>query len=194
MKEQSLLTKPTDGVGTLVFDLETNGLLRNATRIHCASIYWVEDDNIETYNDEKYAEDPKTLPMGNHSLTTAINYLSVADVVVGHNILGFDLPLIKRIYPFFEYPPVVVDTLLLSRLYHPNLLDIDNKTDKIPQKLRGRHSLEAYGHRLGEYKGDFSKTTDWKEWSKEMQDYCEQDVAVTKKLCDYFHPYLTGSN
>ena len=196
MKEQSLLTKPTAGVGTLVFDLETNGLLRNATRIHCASIYWVEDDNIETYNDEKYAEDPKTLPMGNHSLTTAINYLSVADVVVGHNILGFDLPLIKRIYPFFEYPPVVVDTLLLSRLYHPNLLDIDKKSEwkNMPTKLYGSHSLEAYGYRLGVLKGDYGKTTDWSEWSQEMEDYCKQDVIVTKKLCEHFHPYLTGSN
>ena len=189
--------KPTTGVGTIVFDLETNGLLRNATQIHCAALYWVTDNRTEAYNDEKYSVQAKELPMGsNYSITTAINHLTDADIVVGHNIIGFDLPLIKRLYPFFEYPPVIVDTLLLSRLYHPNLLDIDKKQEwkDMPTKLYGSHSLEAYGYRLGVRKGDYGKTSDWSEWSQEMQDYCIQDVTVTKKLCDHFHPYLSGSN
>ena len=192
---QNSETKPIIGHETIVFDLETNGLLNNTTRIHCMSLYLSELDEIQTFNDEPYSRHTKELPMGsNYSITTAISHLEVADVIIGHNIIGFDIPIIKKLYPYFNPRGTIIDTLLLSRLYHPNLLDIDNKTDKIPQKLRGRHSLEAYGHRLGEYKGDFSKTTDWKKWSQEMQDYCEQDVAVTKKLCDYFHPYLTGSN
>ena len=32
------------------------------------------------------------------------------------------------------------------------------------------------------YKDTFGKTTDWQEWSQEMQDYCEQDVRVTERL------------
>jgi len=196
LTKQSSLTKPTDGVGTIVFDLETNGLLRNATRIHCATLYWIEEDQTETYNDERYSTQAKELPMANRAITTAITNLSVADTVVGHNILGFDLPLIKRLYPFFKYPPIIVDTLLLSRLYHPNLLDIDKKNEwkDMPTKLYGSHSLEAYGYRLGEHKGDYGKTADWSEWSQEMEDYCKQDVIVTKKLCEHFHPYLIGSN
>ena len=63
----------------------------------------------------------------------------------------------------------------------------------MPVQLYGRHSLESYGYRLGEFKGNFSKTTDWKNWSEEMQEYCIQDVVVTKKLCEHFHPYLTGA-
>ena len=189
--------KPTTGIGTLVIDTETNGLLRNATRLHCVSLYWVEEDRTESFNDEPYAKNPKDLPMAGgagYSITTAVSWITMANMVVGHNIVGFDLPLIKRLYPFFEYPPVIVDTLLLSRLYHPNLYDIDKKNEwkDMPTKLYGSHSLEAYGYRLGEYKGDYGKTTDWSEWSQEMQDYCEQDVVVTKKLCDHFHPYLSG--
>ena len=192
------LTKPTTGIGTLVVDTETNGLLRNATRIHCVSIYWSEEDRTESFNDEPYAKEPKDLPMAGgsgYSITTAVTWISMAERVVGHNLIGFDLPLIKRLYPFFTYPPVIVDTLLLSRLYHPNLYDIDKKQEwkDMPNKLYGSHSLEAYGYRLGEHKGDYGKTTDWSEWSQEMQDYCEQDVVVTKKLCDHFHPYLSGS-
>ena len=193
-------------MGPIVFDLETNGLLHDATRIHCVALHWCEDDRTETFNDEKYAESPKDLPMGaNYSITTALSYLETADYLIGHNIIGFDIPVIKSIYPWFSPSGILVDTLLLSRLYHPNLLDIDQPKDKytgerttrwenMPVQLHGRHSLEAYGYRLGEYKGNFGKTTDWKEWSQEMQDYCKQDVIVTTKLCEHFHKYLTGSN
>ena len=109
--------------------------------------------------------------------------------------IGFDIPVIRSIFPWFIPPDNCVDTLLLSRLYHPNMMSIDQKHrwQNMPLQLYGRHSLESYGYRLGEYKGNFSKTTDWKEWSQEMEDYCVQDVQVTKKLCEHFHPYLIGS-
>ncbi len=195
MKKQSSLIKPSNGAGTVIFDLEANGLVNDATRIHCISLYWSDTDISETFNDEKYSEKAKELPMGsNYSITTALTQLEVADVLVGHNIIGYDIPLIKRIYHWFNPRGIIVDTLLLSRLYHPNLFDIDKRHNwkHMPLQLYGRHSLEAYGYRLGEYKGNFGKTSDWKEWSREMQDYCEQDVLVTRKLCDHFHPYLTG--
>ena len=183
-------------MGAIIFDLETNGLLNDATRIHCVALNWCEDDRIESFNDEKYAESPKELPMGgNYSVTTALGWRETADVLIGHNIIGFDLPIIKRLYPWFNPSATIVDTLLLSRLYHPNLLDIDKQHNwkHMPLQLYGRHSLEAYGYRLGEYKGDFAKTNDWSDWSQEMEDYCKQDVVVTTKLCKHFHPYLTGS-
>lgn len=195
-----LSTKPTTGVGTIVFDLETNGLIHDATRIHCVALHWGEDDRTETFNDEPYGDGTfdikEDAPMGgNYSITTALGYLECADVLVGHNIVSFDIPVIKRIYPWFNPRGTVVDTLLLSRLYHPNLFDIDQNHNwkHMPLQLYGRHSLEAYGYRLGEYKGNFGKTTDWKNWSQEMQDYCEQDVVVTTKLCKHFLPYLSGS-
>ena len=190
-----LLTKPTSGVGAIVFDLEANGLLNDATRIHCIALHWCENNISESYNDEKYSESPKELPMASgHSITTALSWLETADILIGHNIIGFDIPVAKSLYNWFNPIGVVVDTLLLSRLYHPNLLDIDKKAKwDMPSKLWCRHSLEAYGYRLGERKGEFSKTTDWSEWSQEMEDYCVQDVVVTKKLCDHFHPYLSGS-
>ena len=183
-----------------MFDLETNGLLNDATHIHCVALHWGEDDRTESFNDEPYGDGTfcikEDAPMGgNYSITTALSYLEVADVLVGHNIIGFDIPVIKRIYPWFNPRGCVIDTLVLSRLYHPNLLDIDKKHNwkHMPLQLYGRHSLESYGYRLGEYKGNFAKTTDWKDWSQEMQDYCEQDVIVTTKLCEHFHKYLNGS-
>jgi len=126
----------------------------------------------------------------------AVQEIEMADNIVGHNIVGFDLPIIKSIYNWFKPTGNIVDTLLLSRLYHPNLFDIDKRQawKDMPTKMYGRHSLESYGYRLGEYKGNFAKDTDWKAWSQEMEDYCAQDVKVTERLCDHFHPYLIGSN
>ena len=190
-------TRPTTGTGPVIFDLETNGLLNTATRIHCLTIHWLDDDITQSFNDEPYTKNPKELPMGSgYSITTGISWLEVADILIGHNSIGFDIPIIKKFYPWFNPRGTIVDTLLLSRLYHPNLLDIDKKRcwNHMPLQLYGRHSLESYGYRLNEYKGNFAKTTDWKEWSQEMQDYCEQDVVVTNKLCKHFHRYLIGSN
>jgi len=170
---------------TLIFDLETNGLLYDLSRIHCLVIYDIEADQTLVYNDEGDTE----------PIVRGISRLEEADSIVGHNIIGYDIPAIKKLYPWFEPEGQVIDTLLLSRLYHTDLLAIDKKRNwaGMPAKLYGRHSLEAYGYRLGEFKGDFGKTSDWKIWSQEMQEYCVQDVTVTRKLCEHFRPYLTGA-
>ena len=169
----------------LVFDIETDGLLDDITKIHCIVIHDTEEQTTIRYNDEGTAE----------PLSRAVTILEGADCISGHNIIGYDIPVIKNLYPWFSPRGIIIDTLILSRLYHPNLLDIDKKHvwNHMPLQLYGRHSLEAYGYRLNEYKGNFSKTTDWKEWSQELQDYCVQDVKVTRKLWNHFLPYLNGS-
>lgn len=170
---------------TLVFDLESNGLLNDVTRIHCLVIYEQESDTTLVYNDE-----------GDHEpITRGVQRLEDADVIIGHNIIGYDIPCLRKIYPWFSPTALVVDTLLLSRLYHTDMMAIDmsRKVNTMPTQLYSRHSLEAWGHRLLEYKGSFGKHTDWQEWSQEMQDYCVQDVNVTRKLCDHFQKYLNGS-
>ena len=171
---------------TLVFDLESNGLLNDVTKIHCLVIYEQETGETIAYNDEGNAE----------PITRGVQRLEDADVIVGHNVIGYDIPCLRKIYSWFSPTAMVVDTLLLSRLYHTDMLNIDQtrKFKQMPLQLYGRHSLESYGYRLGEYKGSFGKDTDWQEWSQEMQDYCVQDVNVTRKLCDHFHKYLSGSN
>ena len=94
-------TKPMSGkVGPVVFDLETNGLSFTSEdpRIHCIAIHWAEDERTEVFNDEKYSTSAKDLPMGsNYSITTALSNLEVADVIVGHNIIGYDLPYIRHL-------------------------------------------------------------------------------------------------
>ena len=168
----------------LVFDCETNGLLHDVSTIHCIAIYDSQKEETFVFNDRGGKCSP---------ITEALHWLTTADVIAGHNIIGYDLPVLRKVYPWFKYDGDVLDTLVLSRLYHPNLMEIDKKRQwrHMPLQLYGRHYLEAYGYRLGEYKGDFGKNSDWQEWSQEMQDYMVQDVNVTTKLCEHFRPYLT---
>lgn len=169
----------------LIFDIETNGLLYNVSSIHCLVIHDTETNKTMVFNDEGSA-DP---------IVRGVQLLEDADLVVGHNIIGYDLPVLRKLYGWFGRTGDCLDTLLLSRLYHPNLMEIDkqNNWEGMPLKLYGSHGLEAYGYRLKEHKGTFAKETDWSGWSQDMQDYCVQDVKVTTKLCDHFHPYLNGS-
>lgn len=168
----------------IIFDLETDGLLHEVSRIHCLALYDTTDDSTIVYNDIGTKE----------PIVRGVQRLEDEAVIVGHNIVGFDIPVLRKFYPWFSRKSGVVDTLILSRLYHADMMAVDKRrcVPNMPMNLYGRHSLEAYGYRLGEYKGQFGKTTDWKEWSQEMEDYMVQDVNVTKKLCDHFQKYLIG--
>jgi DNA polymerase I-like protein with 3'-5' exonuclease and polymerase domains len=155
----------------LLFDIETNGLPRKGMdRIHCIVAKDLDTEQVYRFNDTG----------STHSVTNGVTLLQEADVLIGHNIVGFDIPVIQQVYPFFQTKAVLYDTLILSRMFFPDILSRDYRKKPIgmPAKLYGRHSLEAWGYRLGDYKGEFGKTTDWSDWSMEMEDYCEQDVHV----------------
>lgn len=168
----------------LIFDIETDGLYNSVTQIHCVAIKDLDNGETYVYNDQGNRE----------PIVRAVTMLEEAETIIGHNVIGYDIPVIQKFYGFFK-PPRVLDTLLLSRLYHPNIREIDSNRNwlHMPLQLYGRHSLESYGYRLGEYKGGFAKQTDWKEWSQDMEDYMVQDVQVTHKLWQHFQKYLTGS-
>ena len=170
---------------SLVFDLETDGFLKDVSTVHCLAIHDLDTEKTITYNDTGSQE----------PVVRGIQRLQDADLVIGHNIIGYDLPVIRKLYGWFKSPGITVDTLLLSRLYHPDMIKVDKKHTwkHMPLKLYGRHSLESYGYRLGEFKGSFGASTDWKNWSQDMEDYCIQDVHVTTKLWKHFTPYLNGS-
>jgi DNA polymerase I-like protein with 3'-5' exonuclease and polymerase domains len=89
-----------------------------------------------------------------------------ADVVVGHNIIGFDGPVLSRIWGVKIPLSKVRDTLVMSRLWNP--------------QLEGGHSLRAWGERLGDYKQDFTNFNGG--LTEQMIDYCSQDVNLTVKL------------
>jgi DNA polymerase-1 len=159
---------------SFIFDIETDGLLDTVSKIH--SLVLSDLDGTVYSCCEKQGYIP---------LSVGLSKLENADLVIGHNILKYDLPAIQKLYPGFKIKKCR-DTLTMSRLLFPDILESDFKAKfkniLFAKKLAGKHALAAWGVRLGEFKGDFGKTSDWAEWSKEMQDYCEQDVLVTLKL------------
>ena len=150
----------------LIFDLECDNLLDKVTKIHCLCAI-----DIDTRAKHYYA--PAHIQEG-------IELLSNASLLVGHNILDFDLKVIEKLYGY-KHICEVHDTLIISRLDYAHSYQADEGSG-IPKELFGRHSLEAWGWRLGHAKGDFAKKTDWREYSPEMLEYCMQDVVLNLRL------------
>ena len=167
----------------LLFDIESDGLLRKLSVVHCIVAMDLDTKQVFRFNDQG----------GESSVTEGVTLLMEADELWGHNIVGYDIPALSQIYPFFQPKGTTYDTLIMSRMFFSDILgrDIRKRPAAMPGYLFGRHSLEAWGYRLTEYKGEFGKTTDWKDWSQEMEDYCEQDVSVSHELVQLFTSKLT---
>jgi DNA polymerase-1 len=85
---------------------------------------------------------------------------------IGHNIIGFDAPVIKKVLDVDLFKiGKVTDTLILSRLFNP--------------VREGGHSLRAFGIKFGFNKLDFK---DFTKFSQEMLTYCVKDVQLTIKV------------
>jgi DNA polymerase I-like protein with 3'-5' exonuclease and polymerase domains len=166
----------------LLFDCETDGLLDELTVIHCLAIIDVLTGETIRANDHGAAV----------TIEQALRMLMDADAIGGHNITKFDIPALQKVYPWFKPKGTVRDTLIMSRLIYTDLTDRDfrfaKKNPKFGKNLIGSHSLEAWGIRLGKWKGDYAKEMKergldpWAAWNQEMDDYCLQDVVVTLKL------------
>jgi DNA polymerase I-like protein with 3'-5' exonuclease and polymerase domains len=167
------------------FDCETNGFLDTLTKVHSLVLQEVDTGVYYSCTENPYSSnDPMVVT--DVTIEQAVRMLMEAEEIIGHNIIKFDIPAIQKVYPWFKPNGQITDTLVLARLIWGNIGDLYDsrlvKLGKFPGKLYGSHSLKAWGLRLGVLKGDFGETTDWQDWSWEMQVYCEQDVRVTNEL------------
>ena len=168
---------------TLFFDIETNAIedwsnLSDLHTVHCLSIY---DPTI-----------PKMITYHGAGIKNGLQELAKADRIVGHNVIGFDLPALSKMYSF--RPPLirVLDTMVMAKCIVADVRNDDFLRKNFDKSLIGSHSLKAWGNRLdkltklayGEEDGAFDSYND------EMRQYCERDVLVTQILFDY----LMGTN
>jgi len=93
------------------------------------------------------------------------------DQIIGHNLIGFDAPVLRTVWNIGIPKSKAVDTLILSRLLNP--------------VIDGGHSLKAWGQRLQDLKIEFSFEDFDNGLTPEMQEYCIQDVKLTRTL--YLH-------
>lgn len=192
-----------------VFDIETNGLLDALNTIHSLVLKDVDSGLVYSCCDISDYWSQHEESAGSFSVIDGLKLLREADEIIGHNIIKFDIPAIQKVHPWFQPKGKITDTLVCTRLIWPNIGDSDFgriRKQRLPGNLRGSQGLEAWGCRLGEWKGDYAKIKAkeireefkakkekppkatvisamvWQSWSKDMQDYCEQDVEVTAKL------------
>tara|TARA_R100001086_G_scaffold232140_2_gene153219 strand:+ start:11890 stop:13626 length:1737 start_codon:yes stop_codon:yes gene_type:complete len=146
----------------LVFDIEANGLFFDADKIWCI-VAIDEHDTIYSFEPDKIKE--------------GIELLQKADKIIGHNIIGYDIPLIKKLYNVdLDKDKEIIDTLVLSRLSNP--------------VREGGHSLEKWGYRLGGIQKQ--QHEDWTMFTPEMLVRCKKDTKINKTLFNYLKKECSG--
>lgn len=141
-----------------VFDIEADGL--NPSKIHCltASVYSQGEWRLKSTTD--YDEMRK--------------FFLSADVLVGHNIARWDIPVVERLLDI-KITAKIRDTLFMSWYLYPERL---------------QHGLEWWGEHFGVPK---PKVDDWE--NLPIEEYihrCEEDVKINCKLWDQISKDLFG--
>lgn len=176
----------------VVFDIETNGLLDELDRVHLLTAKVVGSDDVVLvwrHNDEHSCIED--------GLQFLMDRARDGFLLAGHNIVKFDIPAIKKVYPWFDLPfDQVFDTMVFSRLKFADISTIDGKLVSkgiLPRNLFGRHSLESWGQRMGLLKGEYDGDTriadekerrrrKWEAWNPDLELYGIQDAVVTEAL------------
>lgn len=166
----------------LIFDLESDGLLDAITKVHCLQLGDVATDEVTLYLRDDAP--PQFWPVWTHHtelglqrevrpMKEGLERVRAASCLIGHNLIGYDLPVMQRFFPGVATLDQCYDTLIAARL-----LDPETRTNTL--KSWG----ETMGLLKGEYKGDF------REIDAELLRYAEQDVIVTRALYRRQQPLL----
>jgi len=135
-----------------VVDIETN---RDWNTIWMAGVYYPATDECRSCT----------------TVEELYDALSGVDEIIGHNLHGFDLPILKEVWGF-EWNRKVSDTLCWGRLLDPS--------------IEGGHSLRAWAERAGEnLKEDFNPEDFDAGLTEEMIDYCFADLRATWSVYEY---------
>ena len=135
----------------IIFDIEADGL--DPTIIHCIVAKEL-GGAVHTFD--------------NMQIEEGIKFLENAEVLIGHNIIGYDIPVIQKLHGA-KVTHKLEDTLVMSRLFNP--------------VRENGHSLKTWGWRVGMAKQDQPETFD--EYTPAMLDYCVQDVKLNEVVYNY---------
>ena len=154
----------------VISDIETNGL------DDCDKLWLCGGKDLQTgevYKFENCHEDPK-------AMDEAIKWYQSADKIVGHNFIQFDAPQLNKLMGGRIIDPYkIIDTLVVSRTVNYDIAPVKGS--------RGPHSLDAWGKRLGVFKGNFHA---FDQFSEEMVEYWLGDLDTTEALYNYLKKYI----
>lgn len=184
-----------------VFDCETNGLRPLVNTVHFLGIKVREYENgpfsrTLRFRSEQGEQDAAALDYehaSDGSIRDGLDLLMHAEMLIGHNIVAYDLPVFEQLYPDYLFEGVARDTLILASMIAANEKERDFPrwhAGELPGALIGSHKLEAWGYRLGVQKGDYTAwckeqgLDPWEKWRPEMEDYGVLDVEINALLWD----------
>jgi len=160
----------------VIFDIEANGLSeihidrkgllhKECDRVHLLVLRSFPDGEVKIFrrNDQE------------DTIAEGWEILRRAEVVIGHNIIQYDLPVLSRFYGG-QVTGAVYDTLVAARVLWP-----DAKNHPF-----GGNSLKMFGLHLKCLKGEYGGK--WDAWNQEMEDYCVQDTLVSDAIFRYVKP------
>lgn len=134
----------------LVYDIETDGL--DATKIWCLVAIDINTGLTFKFSDEDNLHG---------SIADGVAMLERAELLIGHNIIGFDNRVVDKLYGTDLNSKRIHDTFVMSQV--------------LSYKRNHRHGLAGWGEKLRNSKIHFD---DFSQYSKEMLRYCVQDVRV----------------
>jgi DNA polymerase I-like protein with 3'-5' exonuclease and polymerase domains len=141
-----------------IFDIEANNLWPEVNKIWCLVIHDTDTKETTVYSD--YSSDYPPLITGLDILAKP------KQIIVGHNIGGYDLMVLKELLDWEPHPSAVIhDTWIMSMV-------LDQKRDH-------KQGLGGWGEKLGFPKQEFSE---FDKYSQKMVDYCINDVLLNAKV------------
>ena len=138
-----------------ILDIETNGLLDEATNVHCIVAYDIDGKKPYVFK-------------GDECRVRFPNFARNVSQFIMHNGLSFDAPMLNKLCGTEIKDNSILDTLILSQLFNP--------------MRDGGHSLESWGERFEFPKGSIEN---FDYYTEDMLEYCKQDVNITYKLYNY---------
>ena len=157
----------------LLFDIETTGLLRRGSQLHCMVVRDLEDPDLADVYDH----------VGSNPIDEGLERLQAAELLVGHNSISFDVPMLQELYPQVQaHRPAAGH----PGAQPPVLPQLEREGFRAAAGMGCRPSclapipLAAWGYRLRCHKGNYDGG--WETYSPEMRDYAVQDTEVTLVL------------
>jgi len=134
----------------ICYDIETDGFEANV-------IWCLVAQNMETGIVYKYSDHDDKLP----PIKDGVSLLSNAQVLIGHNIIGFDNVQVDKLYGTDLNSKKCYDTWVMSQV--------------LRYRRTHKQGLAGWGEHLNNSKIHYD---DWSGYSKEMLRYCVQDVKL----------------